>query len=91
VRVTTALPLQAAAAIKANPSGTASSFDHAPRIFEVAENLRMRVLFKESGGLESGKQAKICEVAVMKANVAEQRQSGAGLYRQRLGGHLGHT
>jgi hypothetical protein len=48
-------------------------------------------LFKESGGLESGKQAKICEVAVMKANVAEQRQSGAGLYRQRLGGHLGHT
>jgi hypothetical protein len=91
VRVTTALPLQAAAAIKANPSGTASSFDHAPRIFEVAENLRMRVLFKESGGLESGKHAKICEVAVMKANVAEQRQSGAGLYRQRLGGHLGHT
>jgi hypothetical protein len=82
--------LQAAAAINANPNGTASSFEHAPRIFEIAEKLRIRVLFKESACLKSGKQAKICEVAVTKANVAEQRQSGAGLYRQRLGGHLGH-
>ena len=90
MRVTTALPLQAAAAINANPSGTASSFDHAPRTSELAEKLRIRVLFKESACLKSGKHAKICEVAVMKANVAEQRQSGAGLYRQRLGGHLGH-
>src|SRR5271167_393710 len=61
VTVTTAVPLHAASANNAKPSGAASSF----------ENLRMAVLFSDFGRLKSGKQVKICEVAIFKADSSQ--------------------
>jgi hypothetical protein len=46
VTVTTAVPLHAASANSANPSGTASSFGHGPHILPAAENLRMKSILQ---------------------------------------------
>src|SRR5271167_914034 len=68
VTVTTAVPLHAASADSAKPSGAASTFKR---------NLRMAVLFSDFRRLKSGKQVKICEVAIIKADSSQSGDNQA--------------
>jgi hypothetical protein len=76
VTVTTAVPLHAAAAISANASGSTNSFDHPPRVLSGAFNDCIRLLLCDSSGLRSTKQAKICEVSVMRCIASRRNDTG---------------